>query len=182
MKSELTYENFLTRKCSWKHCLKNAAICSGLNVLISVVISCTTQLKWKPENIFFYIYFFANALFFKCISFVIVILFKMHRHVHLWLIAAVCDVVCMYYLFYCLIHLTHWGRVTHICISKLTIIGLDNGLLPGWCQAIIWTNARILLIGPIPRNFNEILIKIHTFSFRPQCVKNMDATLPMAFW
>ena len=24
--------------------------------------------------------------------------------------------------------LTHWGRVTHICISKLTIIGSDNGL------------------------------------------------------
>ena len=27
--------------------------------------------------------------------------------------------------------LTHWGRVTHICIGKLTIIGSDNGLLPG---------------------------------------------------
>ena len=27
--------------------------------------------------------------------------------------------------------LTHWGRVTHICVSKLTIIGSDNGLLPG---------------------------------------------------
>ena len=27
--------------------------------------------------------------------------------------------------------LTHWGRVTHICVSKLTIIGSDNGLSPG---------------------------------------------------
>ena len=27
--------------------------------------------------------------------------------------------------------LTHWGRVTYICVSKLTIIGSDNGLLPG---------------------------------------------------
>ena len=44
-------------------------------------------------------------------------------------------------------HLTHWGRVTHICISKLTIIGSDNGLSPGRRQAIIWTNAGILLIG-----------------------------------
>ena len=26
--------------------------------------------------------------------------------------------------------LTHWGRVTHICVSKLTIIGSDNGLSP----------------------------------------------------
>ena len=42
--------------------------------------------------------------------------------------------------------LIHWGRVRHICICKLTIIGSDNGLLPGWCQAIIWKNAGILLI------------------------------------
>ena len=27
--------------------------------------------------------------------------------------------------------LTHWGRVTHICVSKLTTIGSDNGLPPG---------------------------------------------------
>ena len=44
--------------------------------------------------------------------------------------------------------LTHLGRVMHICISKLTIIGSDNGLSPGRRQAIIWTNARLLLIGP----------------------------------
>ena len=44
--------------------------------------------------------------------------------------------------------LTHWGRVTHICVSKLTIIGSDNGLSPGRRQAIIWTYAGILLIKP----------------------------------
>ena len=27
----------------------------------------------------------------------------------------------------------HWGRVTHICVNKLTIIGSDNGLSPGCC-------------------------------------------------
>ena len=43
--------------------------------------------------------------------------------------------------------ITHWGRVMHVCISKLTIIGSGNGLLPGWHQAIIWTNDGILLIG-----------------------------------
>ena len=42
--------------------------------------------------------------------------------------------------------LTHWGRVTQIRISKLTIIGSDNGLSPEQRQAIIWTNAGILLI------------------------------------
>ena len=62
--------------------------------------------------------------------------------------------------------LTHWGRLTHICFSKLTIIGSDNGLLPGRHQAIIWTNAGILLIEHLGTNFSEILNEIHTFSFK----------------
>ena len=45
--------------------------------------------------------------------------------------------------------LTHWRRVTHICVSELTIIGSDNGLSPGRRQAIIWTNDGILLIGSL---------------------------------
>ena len=60
--------------------------------------------------------------------------------------------------------LTHWGGVMHICISKLTIIGSDNGLLPGQYQAIIWTSDEMLLIGALWTNFSEILIKIQTFS------------------
>ena len=52
--------------------------------------------------------------------------------------------------------LTHWGRVTHICVSKLTIIGSDNGLSPGRHEAIIWTNAGIWLIGNLGTNFSEI--------------------------
>ena len=60
--------------------------------------------------------------------------------------------------------LYHWVRVTHICVSNSTIIGLDNGLSPVRCQAIIWTNVRILLIGPLGTNFSEILIKnLHIF-------------------
>ena len=66
---------------------------------------------------------------------------------------------------YFLPFLTHWGRATHICIGKLTIIGSDNGLSPGRCQAIIWTIAGKLLIGPLGTNFSEILIGIQTFSF-----------------
>ena len=54
------------------------------------------------------------------------------------------------------ITLTHWGRVTHICVSKLTIIGSDNGLSPARRQAIILTNAGILLIGPLGTNFSGI--------------------------
>ena len=62
--------------------------------------------------------------------------------------------------------LTHWGRVTHICVGNLTIIVSDNGLSPGRRQAITWTNAGILLIGPLGTNFSEMLIEIHTFSFK----------------
>ena len=62
--------------------------------------------------------------------------------------------------------LTHWGQVTHLCVSRLAIIRSDNGLSPGRCQAIFWTNAGILLIGPPGTNFNEILTAIHTFSFK----------------
>ena len=62
--------------------------------------------------------------------------------------------------------LTHWGRVTHICVSNLTIIGSDNGLSPGRRQAITWTNVGILLIRPLGTNFSEMLIEIHTFSFK----------------
>ena len=67
--------------------------------------------------------------------------------------------------------LTHWGRVTHICVSKLTIIGSDNGLSPDRRQAIIWTNDGLLLIGPLGTNFSEILIEILTFSLKKMPLK-----------
>ena len=71
--------------------------------------------------------------------------------------------------------LTHWGRVTHICVSKLTIIGSDNGLSPGRRQAIIWTNAGILLIRTLRTNFSETLGKIHSFSFKKMHLKMSSA-------
>ena len=62
--------------------------------------------------------------------------------------------------------ITYWGRMTHICGSKLTIISSDNGLSPRRRQAIIWTSDGILLIGPVGTSFSEILIEVYTFSFR----------------
>ena len=84
--------------------------------------------------------------------------------------------------------LTHWGRATHICVGKLTIIGSDNGLSPGRCQAIIGTNAGILLIWhqfdiwkvliwPLGTNFSEILIEIQTFSLTKIRLKMSSAKL-----
>ena len=65
--------------------------------------------------------------------------------------------------------------MTHICVSKLTIIGSDNGLSPERRQAIIWTNAGILLIGPLGTNFSEILTGIQTFSFKKMHLKMSSA-------
>ena len=92
--------------------------------------------------------------------------------------------------------LTHWGQVTHICARILTNIGLDNGLSPGRRQAIIWTNAGILLIRTLGTNVCEILSEIHTHSFkkihlkmsslkwrpflsRSQCINDSKSTLRM---
>ena len=53
--------------------------------------------------------------------------------------------------------LTYWGWVMHKYVSKLTITGSDNGLLPGRRWAIIWTNAGILLLELLGTNFSDIL-------------------------
>ena len=53
--------------------------------------------------------------------------------------------------------------MTQTCVGNLTIIGWDSGLSPGRRQAIIWSSAGILLIGPLGTNFIEMLIGIQTF-------------------
>ena len=78
-------------------------------------------------------------------------------------------------------YLTHWGRVTHICVSELPIIGSDNGLSPDRRQAIIWTNAGILLVGHLGINFSEILIEILTYSFKKMCLK-VSSAKRRPFW
>ena len=70
--------------------------------------------------------------------------------------------------------LTHRGGVMHICVGNLTIIGSDNGLSPGQCQAIIWTNvgiSSISSIGSWGTNCNEILSKFIHFHSR-KCIWN----------
>ena len=83
--------------------------------------------------------------------------------------------------------LTHRGRVTHICIRKLAIIGSDNGLSPVWCQAIIWTNlwnivnwttgnklqwslVLNLYIFIKENAFENVVWKIAAILSQPQCV------------
>ena len=61
--------------------------------------------------------------------------------------------------------------MTQICVSKLAIIGSDNGLSPGRRQTIIWINAGILLIGSLGTNFSEILMEIYKFLFKKMHLK-----------
>ena len=75
------------------------------------------------------------------------------------------------------LELIHWGRVMHICVSKLTIIDSDNGLSPGRRQAIIWTNADVLLIWPLGTNFSGILMEIYIFS-----IMKMHLKLSSGIW
>ena len=75
--------------------------------------------------------------------------------------------------------------MTHICVGKLATIASDNGLSPGRHQAIIWTNAGILLIWSLGTNFSEFKISIEENAFenivcemaaivsRPQCVNSI---------
>ena len=65
--------------------------------------------------------------------------------------------------------------MTHICVGNLTIIGSDNGLSPGRRQAIIRTNAGILLKRPLGTNFSEFLVKILIFSFKKMRLKVSSA-------
>ena len=88
-----------------------------------------------------------------------------------------CDI--LHFIYWCrntayhinFITITRWGRVTHICVSKLTFIGANKGLPPGRRQAIIWTIAGILLIRTLRINFSEILSEIHAFSFKKMHLK-----------
>ena len=79
-----------------------------------------------------------------------------------------------------------WGHHVEFCVWKIghyfwrrvyasvkcAIIGSDNGLSPSRRQAIIQTNARILLIRPLGINLSELLIEINIFSFQANVFEN----------
>ena len=63
-------------------------------------------------------------------------------------------------------YLTHWGQVTHICISELAITSPD-----------IWTNGRILLIGPLGTTSMKFKSKFVQLSFKKMSLKMSSAKL-----
>ena len=86
--------------------------------------------------------------------------------------------------------LTHWGRVTHICVSKLTIIGSDNGLSPDHylkqCWNIVsWTHRNKLqwnfdwnlYIFIQEYAFESVVWKMAAILCRPKCVKHQEGVM-----
>ena len=74
--------------------------------------------------------------------------------------------------------------MTHICVGNLATI--DNGLLSGRRQTIIWTSAGILLTGNFNRKsyiftqenaFESVVWKLGSILHPPQCVKSLSC-----FW
>ena len=72
----------------------------------------------------------------------------------------------------CLLDNHYWKHCHAIQVTATRVsIGLDNGLSPIRCHAIIWTNAGLLSIGPLGTNSNEISIKIQNLSFTKMQLK-----------
>ena len=76
--------------------------------------------------------------------------------------------------------LTRWGRVTHICVGNLTIIGSENGLSSPGRNIVDWTPRNILQWN-VNRNsyifiqvnpFENVVGKMAAILSRPQCVKS----------
>ena len=67
--------------------------------------------------------------------------------------------------------LTHWGRVTHISIGKLTIIGSDNGLSPGQLRnKLQWNFNRNSNIFIHENALENVICEMDSILSRPQCV------------
>ena len=70
----------------------------------------------------------------------------------------------------------------HICVGELRQhIGSGNGLAPNRRQAITWTNADLLSIGPLGTSVNNIWTENLTFSFKTMRLKMSSAKL-WPFW
>ena len=67
-------------------------------------------------------------------------------------------------------HLTHWGRVTHICVGNQTIIGSDNGMSPFRRHSLSEPMLGYFMCS-LGTNISEILSGINTFD-STKCIWN----------
>ena len=158
-------DNFLHGPCQWEwmlHCKTKWSVpnfCAAYYALHKCLIS-VQQIKQNSLLYFYAVYHAWGLLAFFMQCFIhqtaLLYLYAAHKlpcfifmqHIYTTSMLYHCP-----YSNFCLHYLTHWGRVTHICVSKLTIIGSDNGLSPGRCQAIIRTIAGIWLIRNLGTKF-----------------------------
>ena len=88
-------------------------------------------------------------------------------------------------------------KKSHYCINNSTSIVSYNGLLPGWCKAIMWTNDMIFWTfrNKLQWNFNwnsyifiqetvfeNIVCEMATILSKPQCVKGGMWPLSRVRW
>ena len=66
--------------------------------------------------------------------------------------------------------------MTNICVSKLTIIGSDNGLSPGRHQPIIWTNTGLLISGTVQTYFRKIFLFLRKWFSKRHFVEGRSYT------
>ena len=73
--------------------------------------------------------------------------------------------------------LTHWGWVTHMCVSNLTIIGSDNGRGAWMAPSHYLDQYGILLIGLLRNlitictlSFKKTHLKMSSGKWRPFCI------------
>ena len=71
-------------------------------------------------------------------------------------------------------NLIHGGQVMHICVSKIVIIDVDNGLSLASAKPL---SAGILLIGPLRINASKILIVSNIFWFKKMLFNVSSAKL-----
>ena len=81
--------------------------------------------------------------------------------------------------------ITHWDRVTHICVSNLTICGSYIGLSPGRHQTIILllgTNVSEILIIILNKNAFKNVCKMAVILSLPQCDELWQPSQLMHFY
>ena len=71
----------------------------------------------------------------------------------------------------------YWGRMTHLCISKLSLHCFKWWLSPDRRQTVIWTNVDLLLIEHVGTNFREVWIRIQHF-----LLKKINLKVSSARW
>ena len=131
----------------------------------------------------------SNTCFLKCVKLVWV--FNPIRR-NIWLTSITCHKILIPEHIVYMKHLTHWGRVTHICVGKLTIIG---SALVAWtapshylnqCSNIVDWTLRNKLQWNLCRNsnifiqentFESVVCEVASILSRPQCVKPLELEL-----